>query len=289
MTDPEPGGAAVARRRLGAALRALREDRDVTGGQAAAVIGSSGSKISRMELGQLPFKPSDVQALLDHYDVHDPQQRKRLLGLVPIANTRPGWHRRYTDVMPDWFRRYLKLESAARQIRTFETLLVPGLLQTPDYAHAVISAGIATSDRRVIDRRVDLRMRRQQAFAASQARLWAMIDESALHREVGGRAVMRAQLAHLLALREHPTITVQVLPFRSGGQVVDTAGFTLLRLADQDPDLPDVVYMEHLTGALILDRPKEVTPYNEVFLRLVTSSQPPEITAETIAKILTGY
>lgn len=199
MTEPELGGAAVARRRLGSALRALREERDITGCQAGAMIGCSGSKISRMEAGRLSLKLADVEALLDFYDIGDDREREQLVGLVPIANARQGWHRRYNDVMPDWMRRYIRLESAAQQIRTFETMLVPGLLQTPQYARAVMLTGLTTSDPHVIDRRVELRMRRQRAVAESRARLWAVIDESALRCEVGNQAVMRAQLEHLLA------------------------------------------------------------------------------------------
>jgi transcriptional regulator with XRE-family HTH domain len=286
MTEPERGGAAVARRRLGKALRALREERDITGCQAGAVIGCSGSKISRIELGQLSLKLADVEALLDFYGVGDDQERDRLVRLVPIANARPGWHRRYNDVMPEWLRRYIRLESAALHIRTFETMLVPGLLQTPEYARAVMRAGPTASDPYVINRRVELRMRRQQVFAESRALLWAVIDESALRREVGDRGVMRAQLQHLLAQRERHDVTIQVLPFQSGGKAVDTAGFVLLRLATQDPDLPDVIYMEHLTGALILDGHKEVTPYNEAFVRLAGMSRPADASAGMIANIL---
>jgi transcriptional regulator with XRE-family HTH domain len=285
----EQGGPTVQRRLLGSDLRRLREAEGVTRAEAAAVLDCSESKISRLELGQVGFRKRDVEALLRLYGVSDPATWEVILALVREAN-RPGWWQPFSDVLPTWFERYVGLESAASLIRTYEVQFIPGLLQAEEYARAVTRAGqlpgrypAAVEDQ--LDRRVHLRTSRQQVFLNSgAARLWAVIDEAALRRPIGGRRVMRAQLEHLLRLQAHPGVTIQVMPFGYGGHVAQVGAFTILRFAE--PDLSDVVYLEHLTGAYYLDKRDDTDSYHAVFTQLAGDSQQPTEAAATLTEIL---
>lgn len=287
MTTPDGGGPTVLRRLLGLQLRRLREERGISRAEAAEAIRGSESKISRLELGRLSFRERDVGDLLICFGVVDPGSRETILTLVREANA-PGWWRSYSDVLPTWFERYVGLESAASAIRTYEAQFIPGLLQTEDYARAVTRAGQLpgrTSGALDIDRKVGLRAARQRILArADPPRLWAMIDESALRRQIGGWRVMRAQLEHLLELQAHHNVTIQIMPFGFGGHVAQVGAFTILRFSD--PDLPDVIYLEHLTGALYLDKREDVDRYHEVFVQLAIDSQQPLNSAATLAGIL---
>jgi hypothetical protein len=267
----------------------MRERRGVTRAEAAKVIHGSESKISRLELGRLSFKDSDVRDLLTLFGVTDPGRREALLTLARDANA-PGWWHSYNDVLPTWFERYVGLESAASLIRTYEVQFIPGLLQTEEYARAITRAGLPgrasdTADDD-IDRRVDLRATRQQILTHPDTRLWAVIDEAALRREIGGRRVMQAQLGHLLELQSDPNITIQIMPFGFGGHVAQVGAFSVLRFAELD--LPDVVYLEHLTGALYLDKREDTDRYHEVFVQLAFESQRPTESAATLARFRTG-
>jgi transcriptional regulator with XRE-family HTH domain len=282
-------GSTSARRQLGARLRELREQRGLSCAQAAAVIHCSDSKIRRLERGRLSFKRRDVRALLAFYQVTPPEWRQ-LLDLVLVANTPPWWRPTFNDVMPGWFHPYMELEAAARQIRTYETQVIPGLLQTCDYHRALIDARLLPCTPEDRDRRIELRRLRREALATSGAKLWAIVDEAALRRTIGDRHVMRAQLRHLCELADNPQIAIQVLPFRSGGFVADATGFTIVRLNDSaaDTDVPDIVYIEYLTGALCLNSTKEVDAHNGLFTRLVIASPPPQETSILIEKIQSG-
>lgn len=283
----EQGGPTVRRRLLGSQLRRLREERGVTRAEAAEVINGSESKISRLELGRLSFKETDVRDLLTFFGVVDPARREALLALARDANN-PGWWHSYNDVMPTWFERYVGLESAASVIRTYESQFIPGLLQTEEYTRAVARAGLSIGHRPLvageIERRVTLRSARQKVLASPDTRLWAVIDEGALRRQIGGEQVMRAQLEHLIEMHRLPNVTIQIMPFGFGGHVAQVGAFTILRFAG--PDLPDMVYLEHLTGALYLDKPEEVDRHFEVFVQLAVDSQPPARSAITFAKII---
>jgi Domain of unknown function (DUF5753) len=173
----------------------------------------------------------------------------------------------------------------AALIRSYEVQFVPGLLQTEDYARAVIGAGTRGAGTEVVERRVGVRMSRQEVLGRpGAARLWVVVDEAALRRPIGGPKVMRAQLEHLLVLAERPYLTLQVMPFRFGGHAADGGAFSILRFPEQD--LPDVVYLEQLTGAVYLDKREEVDRYMEAMNRLVVDSIPPAGTAEILAKII---
>jgi hypothetical protein len=229
------------------------------------------------------FKERDVEDLLTLYGVTDARERETLLDLARAGNTRGWWHG-FSDLLPGWFQPYLGLESAAAIIRAYELQYIPGLLQTSDYARAVvkISHGRAPADQ--IDRRVALRMERQRALTrAKPLHLWVVLDEALLHRTIGGRAVMRGQVGALVEAAKLPNVRLQVLPFAAGGHPVGGA-FSLLRFPD--PDLPDVVYVEQLTGALYLDKRDDVEEYTAAMERLSIAAEPPASTLPILEQVL---
>ncbi|MCA1835887.1 MAG: helix-turn-helix domain-containing protein, partial [Actinobacteria bacterium] len=230
---------------LGGYLRRLREARGITREAAGDVIRASSSKISRLELGRVASKERDVGDLLTLYGVTDSEERQTLLSLARQANT-PGWWHEYGDVLPNWFETYLGLEQAASVIRAYEPQLVPGLLQTEDYARAIMRLRHAHVSASEVERRVALRMARQTFLSRPDApELWVALDEAALRRPLGDQKFQRAQLMHLIEMAERPNITLQIVPFEAGGPAAAGGPFTILRFSE--PDLPDVVYLEHLT------------------------------------------
>ena len=280
-----PGGPTALRIMLGAHLRRMREQAGISRGEAGYAIRGSESKISRLELGRVGFKVRDVEDLLSLYKLADPEERGRLIDLAKQANN-PGWWQRYDDITPNWFHSYLGLEMAAELIRTYEIQFVPGLLQTPDYARAVTRLGrgerpLPTAE---IDRLVALRKTRQQILeGSSPTRLWAIVDEAVLRRPIGGRAVLRAQLEHLAEVSRLPNVTLQILPFASGGYASTGGAFTLLRFADAD--LPDVVYIEHLTSAVYLDKREDLDEYVITMDSLSIAASTPRKTQELLTEI----
>src|SRR5947199_8098648 len=219
-TDQRDGGSAgdaqgptVPRMLVGIELRRFREAAGISPEQAAYEIRASRSKISRMENGLVRFKERDVTDLLTLYGITDEKTRSRLVTLARQANT-PGWWSKYGDIMADWFESYLGLEMAASVIRTFELQFVHGLFQTEDYARAVTLLGHTTAPDDEIDRRVSLRLKRQDLLASpNPPQVWSVLDEGALRRPVGGPKGMRAQLNHLAELARPRPVTLQVLPF----------------------------------------------------------------------------
>ncbi|MEV6694647.1 helix-turn-helix transcriptional regulator [Micromonospora sp. NPDC051196] len=287
MVSAEEGPAAgptVLRMLLGAQLRRLRESRGVTRESAGWEIRSSESKISRMELGRVGFKERDVADLLTLYGVTAEQERAAMLKLARDANN-PGWWHRYGDVLPSWFQSYLGLEAAAALIRSYEVQFVPGLLQTPEYARAVVLLGHGQAGPAEIDRRVDLRMRRQELLRRPRPpRLWAVVDEAALRRPIGGPKVMRGQLEAMLEATRTPNVRLQVIPFAAGGHAAAGGAFTILRFGDQD--LPDIVYIEQLTSALYLDKREDLDFYAVAMERLCVEAEPPERTPEILERLI---
>ncbi len=276
-------GPTVLRMILGSQLRRLREAAGVTPDQAAWELRASRSKISRMEHGRVKFKDRDVADLLTLYGVTEEKLRARMLASARDANA-PGWWSKYGDLLPDWFEEYLGLEGAASVIRTFELQFVHGLFQTEAYARAVTLLGRKTAPAEEIDRRVSLRIKRQDILAGPEPpQVWSVMDESVLRRPVGGRAVMRAQLNHLEEMTCLPQVTIQVIPFGGGGHAAAGGSFTLLRFAE--PELPDVVYIEQLTSALYLDDRQDIDHYLEVMNDLSTEALTPDRTTQFIAEI----
>ncbi|RKS72217.1 Xre family transcriptional regulator [Actinomadura pelletieri DSM 43383] len=285
MTPETPGsGSTVRRILLGSQLRRLREQKGVTRQDAGYVIRASESKISRLELGRVSFKERDVDDLLSLYGVSDATEREALLQLAREANT-PGWWHRYNDVLPNWFQTYVGLEESAALIRTYELQFVPGLLQSEGYARAVIRLGNAGATAQQIEQRVELRLRRQERLTGPEApRLWAVVDEGALKRPIGGPEVMRGQFEHLIEMSKLPNVTIQIMPFKFGGHAAEGGAFTILRFPEQD--LPDVVYVENLTGAMYLDRRDDVDTYLQAMERLCVDSATPESTVELLGDFL---
>lgn len=283
MTEPVLGSVTVRRMLVGLRLRQLREQKGITRAEAGYTIRASESKMSRLELGRVAFKERDVSDLLMLYGVTDPEQRDAVLAMLDEAN-RPGWWREYEDVMPGWFDNYVGLEGAARTLRTYETHFVPGLLQTPEYARAVLASTTPPLTGQDLERGVSLRMARQQVLARPEPlRVWAVLDEAVLRREVGDARIQRAQLEHLLALGERPGVALQVLPLSTGVHAGGGA-FSLLRFGE--PDLPDVVYVEHLVSALYLDKVEHVGRYAEAMDLLSVHSLTPEATADFVSKLI---
>src|SRR5215813_15250711 len=291
MSTVEPGGEpptdtlgpTVLRMMLGGQLHRFREAAGVTPDRAGYEIRASRSKISRMENGRVGFKERDVADLLTLYGITDEQVRGSMLSLARQANA-PGWWSKYGDVLADWFEAYLGLEAAASVIRTFELQFVHGLFQTEAYARAVTLLGHRATPAEEIDRRVSLRLKRQDLLTVPDPpRVWSVIDEAALRRPVGGRAAMRAQLQHLAEVAGLPNVTIQVVPFGSGGHAAASGSFSILRFAE--PELPDVVYIEQLTTALYLEKPEDVDSYMEVMNHLSTQALTPAETARFLAEI----
>jgi transcriptional regulator with XRE-family HTH domain len=278
------GGPTVLRMLLGAHLRRLREAQGVSREDAGWEIRASESKISRLELGRVSFKERDVEDLLTLYGQVDTDERERLLALARQANT-PGWWHRYGDVLPNWFQSYLGLEAAASLIRTYEVQFVPGLLQTADYARSVVLLGHGRAKTEEIDRRVDLRMRRQKILdRPDPVQLWAVIDEAVLRRPVGSRATMRGQIQALIDATQRTSVHLQVLPFRVGGHSAAGGAFSILRFPDQE--LPDIVYVEQLSSALYLDKRDDVELYVDAMERLCVEADQPERAPDTLRRIL---
>ncbi|MGW4892468.1 helix-turn-helix domain-containing protein [Kitasatospora sp. NPDC004240] len=262
------------RRRLGGELGKLRTARGMAAKDVAAALGWSASKLSRIESGSVPLQDRDASKLLAHYGVDDPAQVKQFINLTRQSRQQGWWHA-YGDALPEWFRAYIGLEADATKIETFQCELVPGLLQTEDYARAVIRATNPEEPAEDIDRRVALRMERQQILDRSQPpRFWAIIGEAVMKRVVGSPSVMRSQLDHIARMAdERPNITIQVLPFSAGAHGAMGSSFSILSFSD----IPGrVAYSEVTTSSIYTDRPLEIARHEDTFRRLTASSVQPE-------------
>ncbi|MFE9448515.1 helix-turn-helix domain-containing protein [Streptomyces sp. NPDC006739] len=248
---------------LGKRLQELREAAGLSREEAARVVRVASATVRRMEMAEVALKIPYVQVLLTTYGVSE-EESAAFVELAEEAN-QPGWWQRFHDVLPDWFSLYVSLEGAARIIRSYEPHFVPGLLQTEDYARAVMEAGtIGHGDPRTIERHVSLRMERQRLLDRDDPpHLWVIMDETVLRRPVSVRAeVMREQLDKLLEYADRDRVTLQVAEFASGPHPGTYAPFSLFRFAE--PELPDMVFTEYLTGALYLDSRSEVSTHLEV-------------------------
>jgi hypothetical protein len=276
MTDENNGterSPIVERIRLGRRLRQLRENAGLTREEAGGAIRGSGTKVTRLESGRLSFRPRDVADLLDRYGVSG-GVRDELLAMVERAN-QPGWWRQYADQMPSWLQHLVALEEVASRIQTYEPRMLPGLLQTKEYAHAVISTNPEAAGS-AVDHRVRLRMRRQRILLGPHpTKLWALIDEAVLRRKVGGRDVMRRQVEHLLDLSQvGGPLTIQVVPFSVGHYSAEHA-FSLLRFSY--PEVPDICYVEKHAGAEYLEKLSVVESFAKIVHRLGVEAEQPEV------------
>ncbi|MFJ3304032.1 helix-turn-helix domain-containing protein [Streptomyces sp. NPDC086549] len=248
---------------LGKRLQELREAAGLKREEAARVLRVAPATVRRIEMAEVALKIPYVQVLLSAYGV-PAEEAAAFVELAEEAN-QPGWWQRFHDVLPDWFSLYVSLEGAARIIRSYEPHFVPGLLQTEEYARAVMEAGtIGHTDPEAIERHVSLRMERQRLLdRENPPHLWVIMDETVLRRPVSDRCeVMRDQLDRLLEYAGRDRVTLQLAEFASGPHPGTYAPFTLFRFAE--PELPDMVFSEYLTGALYLDSRGEVSAHLEV-------------------------
>jgi transcriptional regulator with XRE-family HTH domain len=252
----------VKRKRLGIELRRLREEAGLTCEQVGERLDCSGTRISRVETGKISAGPGDVHELLEVYGLAG-DEAKALVQLAREAR-RKGWWHTYGMNLPSWFEAYVAFEGEATAFSDFQPLYVPGLLQTEDYARSVLGASPTEGSAEDIDRQVALRMERQGVLTKNDApELWFVISETALHVRVGASEVMVDQLRHVADLAGRPNIRLQVLPFAAAAHVNPVTGFRILGFPD--PRDPTIVYIEHLTGALFLEREEEVHRYRVVF------------------------
>ncbi|TYC18959.1 helix-turn-helix domain-containing protein [Actinomadura syzygii] len=259
---------------IGARLRRMREDRGIGRAEAGAAIRGSESKMCRLELGRHGFKVRDVLDLLDLYGIEDEDERESFVELVQEAK-KPGWWQSYGDVVPSWFEQYVGLEQSATTIRSYEVQYVPGLLQTQEYARAVIGLEHFDAGYDGLDRRLTVRLTRQKILfrSVTPVRLWAVIDEAALRRPIGGTATMRAQVEHLIAVAEAlPNVNIQILPFAAGGHLALGGPVTIIRFGEDELD--DVVYLEQLTSARYPEG-REAERYQHIMDLLAIRAAPP--------------
>ncbi len=231
----------------------------------------------------MSVSPRDVRDMLDLYGVSGPQQDS----LVQLAreSRQKGWWDAYSDAIEPRFATYIGLESAASEIRIYEVTLIPGLLQTEEYARAVIAAGTVDGGLEAVERNVAFRMARQPALTCDDPpQLWAVLDEAALHRRVGGADVMRQQLDHLLELARLPNVAIQVLPFGAGAHPAMGRPFVILAFPERAD--PDVVYLEDLTSALYVENVAEVDRYNMFFNHLRATALSFEESAALIMSVI---
>ncbi|MGW5330414.1 helix-turn-helix domain-containing protein [Streptomyces sp. NPDC004014] len=282
-------GPAVRRRKLGAELRALRTGAGLTSGEAARLVGWHQSKVSRIETGASGVRPADVRLLLDAYGVDDRQLRELLLALTGSedAGGRNRWWHAYRGVLPPTYRDFISLESQASGMRTLETTVVPGLLQTPEYARAVTRAAVGGVDEERLDALVEVRLARQDVLRSEPPlELTAVLDEAVLRREVGGPGVMARQLNRLVEAARLPQVRLQVLPFSAGAHVGLTGPFVIFSFPSTS-DL-DVVVLDQLVSSLYLERKEDLMAYTEAFDSLRFHALSPEDSLDYIAGIGDG-
>jgi transcriptional regulator with XRE-family HTH domain len=284
VSDNRSGGSAptVLRIVLGKRLRTLREQAGVSFEDAARAIEVTPLTVRRIEKAEVGLRIPYVRELLVTYGV-PAQEIDDFLELAREAN-QPGWWYKYRDVLPEWFKAYVSLESEATVIRLYEPHYVPGLLQTHDYAAALLRVGFPNESKEDIDRRVSLRLKRQDLLAKSDApAVWAILDETVLRRPVGGTEVMRAQIDRMLQSLEQPKVRIQIMPLAVGAHPGAFGPFHHFRFGFSE--LPDVVYSENLTGAVYVDRPEDVVSYLEVLDRMSVQAEPVARTRDILVEL----
>ncbi|MFD7716345.1 helix-turn-helix domain-containing protein [Streptomyces sp. NPDC059814] len=262
----------VLRMILGRRLQDMRLGAGASLEDAARALRVQTLTVRRLEKAEVALKPLYVEKLLETFGAGR-QEIDEFVDLAEQAN-KPGWWHSYRDAVPSWFTAYVSLESDAKTLRTYEPQYVTGLLQTPEYAHAVLRGGIPNGTEEEVARRVELRLRRQSLLEREDApTLWVVMEEAVLHRVVGGPHVMREQLERLLDLSELAHVSVDIVPFDAGAHVGACAPFTYFRF--EEPELPDIVYSELLSASVYLDQRADVVSHLEAHSRmaLLTSSE----------------
>ncbi len=275
-------GPTVRRRRLGTELRRLRDSSGYKLEEVAAELGVAPSTLSRIETGKAPTKSAYLSQLLEMYGVNDSGQRQILVDMAREGH-RKGWWAAYDDVLPSGFDIYVGLEAETAAIRSYEISVLPGLLQTADYARAVLSETFPRHTPQQIDRLVDLRMARQRRLDDKPPlELWVILDEAVIRRPVGGPAIMCRQLSHLLAAADRASLTIQVLPFSCGAHSAHSGPFSVLEFPDRTDS--EVAYAESVAGYIYLEKDRDVRVRSEAFNRLRAAALSPSASAELIAQ-----
>lgn len=274
MSEARPGTSAptVLRMILGRRLQDMRIGAGASLEDAARALRVKTLTIRRLEKAEVALKPLYVEKLLETFGA-DRQEIDEFVDLAEQAN-KPGWWHSYRDAVPSWFTAYVSLESGAQTLRTYEPQYVSGLLQTHDYAHGVLRGGLPHGSEEEIERRVELRLRRQSLLEREDSpTLWVVMEEAVLHRTVGSPRVMREQLERLLDVSELAHVSVDIVPFDAGAHVGACAPFTYFRF--EEPELPDIVYSELLSASVYLDQRADVVSHLEAHSRmaLMTSSE----------------
>ncbi|MER6328965.1 helix-turn-helix domain-containing protein [Streptomyces sp. NPDC001034] len=272
---------------LGKRLQELREAAGLSREEAAGVLRVAAATVRRMETAEVGLKIPYLQVLLETYGV----AREEAAAFVRLAEeaNQPGWWQRFHDVLPDWFSLYVSLEGAARIIRSYEPHFVPGLLQTEAYARAVLEAGtIGQSEPESVQRHVSLRMERQRLLEREDPpHLWVIMDETVFRRPVSTSPdVLRDQLDRLIEYADRDHVTLQIAEFAAGPHPGTYAPFTLFRFAE--PELPDMVFTEYLTGALYLDARREVAAHLEVLDHMTARAASARRTREILREYRAG-
>lgn len=265
---------------LGKRLQALRENAGLSPAQAAETLHVNQTTVRRMEKAEVGLRILYVERLLQRYGVAN-DEIQEFLALAEEAN-KPGWWQDFRDVLPDWFSVYISLEGAAKLIRAYEPHYIPGLLQTADYVRALLRVGFPEACDEELDRRVALRLERQDLLTRSDApHLWVVMDETVLRRGIGGPQVMRGQMQRLLAAMEMPNITLQVIRFSAGPHPGAFGPFQLFRF--EISELPDIVYLESLTGATYLDQRADVVAYLQTLDQMCELAATPQHTTALLS------
>jgi transcriptional regulator with XRE-family HTH domain len=260
----------VRRRRLAAELHRLRQAAKLTIEQVAEQLEWSPGKVSKIENARVSVLPRDARKLLDTYGITEGQERELLLTLARESRER-GWWQQYGEAVPEWFATYVGLEAEASAIATYQAEIVPGLLQTQRYAAALHRAELMNATEEEIERHVAVRMERQARLTQPDApQFWVVLNEAALRRVVGDRAVMHEQLLKLTEAASAPNITLQVLPFSAGAHASMDSAFSVVSF--DPPTDGDIVYFEHPTCSLYLEKPVEVARYRLVYEHLRAAS-----------------
>ncbi|RLV10315.1 transcriptional regulator [Streptomyces griseocarneus] len=284
MADARPTGApTVLRVVLGKRLQDLREKAGLSFEDAGRALDVTHATVRRMEKAEVGLKLPYVEKLLRVYGVHDAEEVEGFLALAREAN-RPGWWHRFRDVLPEWFSAFVSLEGEANLIRAYEPHYVPGLLQTEEYARAVLRAGMPHAPAADIDRAVAVRRQRQALLTRDEAPLlWVVMDETVLRRPIGGPDIMRAQVARLMEATELPNVRLQIMPFTAGPHPAMYGPFHIFRFPL--PELPDIAYAENLVGASYFDQRDDVSAFLEALDRMCAQAAPAHTTKALLGGI----
>lgn len=270
-------------RRLASELRALRQAAGLTREDTAEQTNVNSATLYRIETAKARPQKRTLLALLDKYGVTDPARREALLDLTKQA-TQLGWLQAFESELPEEYTTYISFESEARSVRNYESLFVPGLLQTDAYTRAVVTASLPYASEDEVQQRVETRIRRQQSITKDDPlKLWVIVDEAALHREVGGPDVMAEQLRHLLDRTNRPHITFQVLPYSVGAHPGMHGAFAVMAFPDAAD--PELVYIENMAGALYLEKEADIRRYAEMFDQLRAAALNPADSRRLVATL----